>query len=67
MRFIATIACQAKSHNTHPGLHATLIDDEILAEKHRRSNPFPPLMIALTALVACVITAGGTIPLATIA
>nr|WP_316655171.1 hypothetical protein [uncultured Gellertiella sp.] len=32
------------------------IDDEILAEKHRRTDPYPALIIAMTTLIACLMT-----------
>lgn len=37
------------------------IDDEILAERNRRGNPLPVLMIALTTIAACVVTVAGAI------
>lgn len=39
------------------------IDDEILAEKHRQSNPYPALLIAATTLAAFVVTLASTLTL----
>lgn len=33
------------------------IDDEILAAKNRRANPYPMLLIVLTTFAACIFTA----------
>lgn len=37
------------------------IDDEILAERHRRGSPFPVLLIAFTTVAACLVTVVGTL------
>ncbi len=39
------------------------IDDEILAEKQRRGNPYPALLIAATTLAAFVVTLASTLTL----
>ncbi|MBB4063425.1 hypothetical protein [Gellertiella hungarica] len=37
------------------------IDDEILAERHRRESPFPVVLIVVTTLVACLATVAGAL------
>ncbi len=37
------------------------IDDEILAERHRRGSPFPVVIIALTTIAACLATVAGAL------
>lgn len=39
------------------------IDDEILAEKQRRGNPYPAFLIAVTTLAACVVTLASALTL----